>query len=123
MLPQIDFVGIEPEVISELAKGRHARETLAAIKLRKECAAYNIAPVGEHKAMEGMGQPVLSIPKLAYDYWGRRLGYECWSDKGFRDEFKRDNPGARIESAGGTKVQVGYTGENRKVIKRYDSCK
>lgn len=107
-LPAIDFAGIDPQVVDELAKGRHAREVLELTKLKQRYGAYGKSPLGAHRSTEGLGRPVASIPPLAYHYWGRRLGYECWQDKQFLNEIKRDNPGVVVESAGGTKAQVGY---------------
>lgn len=65
------------------------------------------AGTGEHRSMDGLGRPFLSVHPVSFHYWGQRLGYECWRDKQFLREFHRDNPAARIKSAG-TKTLVGY---------------
>jgi hypothetical protein len=61
------------------------------------------------RSVEGLGRPRLQITGEAYHFWGGKLGYECWSDKQFRNEFERDNPEARIKSTG-TRIQSGYGG-------------
>lgn len=39
-----------------------------------------------------------------FHYWGSRLGYECWKDKGFVEEFLRDNPECRVKTEEGSPV-------------------
>ncbi len=57
------------------------------------------------------GQHKARIEPTSYHYWGKRLGYGCWSDRKFIKEYLRDNPESRVKSAGGKKVQVGYGGK------------
>ena len=114
----MEFIGIDPQVIDELIKGRHARETLELTKLKTSFNQLAASSEGEHRGMEGLGRPTLSVPPLAFHYWGRRLGYDCWRDKQFRDEFARDNPGARITGTGATRIQTGFTG-NKRFTKNY----
>lgn len=113
----ITFEGIEPEVISELASGRHAREVLALSQTKRDMQ-MQAAARGLHRTHDGLGRAVLSIPPLSYHYWGRRLGYQCWDDPQFLREYWRDNPGARCRSSSG-KVVVGYQGGNRRWVKNY----
>lgn len=81
------------EVMNEFVRGWN-REAVQAEIAQKEIAAAQPARTW----MEGCGQVVLSITPFAYHYWGQLLGYECWRDKQFRHEFKRDNPAARVKS-------------------------
>tara|TARA_R100001463_G_scaffold47620_1_gene96628 strand:+ start:28585 stop:29004 length:420 start_codon:yes stop_codon:yes gene_type:complete len=58
--------------------------------------------IGQHKAR---------IEPTSYHYWGKRLGYDCWSDRKFIKEYLRDNPESRIKSKGSKKAQAGYGGK------------
>jgi len=57
------------------------------------------------------GQHKARIETTSYHYWGKRLGYSCWSDRKFIKEYLRDNPESRVKSAGGKKVTVGHGGK------------
>jgi len=118
----LDVVGFDPRVIEELKKGRLIREVIAMNALKREQAQFNVSPIGEHKSMEGLGRIKMSIPPLAYHYWGQRLGYSCWSDRKFQDEFLRDNASVRVKQAGGTKTQImsGFGGSTKRFRKKYD---
>jgi hypothetical protein len=65
-----------------------------------------------HKSIEGLGQLTARIPPTAYHFWGQKLGYECWNDKAFMDEFLRDNPECRVNSGGTKEIHVGWTPTN-----------
>lgn len=41
---------------------------------------------------EGIGQFKGDVPAQSFHYWGKRLGYQCWKDPKFVNEFFRDNP-------------------------------
>jgi hypothetical protein len=89
--------------------------------LRKVQAKANAKLLGklnqeEHNHVEGLGEMTMRIPVESYHYWGKRLGYDCWRDAGFRKEFLRDNPECRVNSkAAKTTVRV----EGRKPL--YDA--
>lgn len=51
----------------------------------------------ESATIDGIGQHIMRITPESYHYWGNRLGYDCWGDKGFRKEFLRDVPEARVK--------------------------
>lgn len=72
----------------------------------------------DHRAVEGLGRLRMRIDSTAYHYWGTRLGYKCWRDESFLKEFERDNPAVRVR-CGGTKLQVGYAGQNKRFSKSY----
>ena len=59
------------------------------------------------KAVDGLGSVVARIDGTSYHYWGQRLGYECWKDNQFMNEYLRDNPQCNVKSSG-TKLQVGF---------------
>ena len=85
------------QVMVELCRGFRAQEVLAAVE-QKELAVAQ----GEHRAVDGLGQKTMSLTPYSYHYWGQRLGYACWRDKGFRREFLRDNPEARVRTVART---------------------
>jgi len=106
----IEFEGVSDEVIFKLIQRVDAKDLLA-----KQQAEHHqrlaASEIGEHRAMDGLGRLRLSVNPVAFHYWGRRLGYECWRDKQFLREFERDNASVRVKQAGGTRLQVGYAAE------------
>lgn len=98
------FDGEDAEVLDELVKelrlGWHKKEveceirTQHASKIRQEATS-----------MEGLGRLRLSIDPTSFHYWGQREGYEAWDDKGFVNEYERDNPQARV-AQNSNKIQV-----------------
>ena len=61
----------------------------------------------QYRSMNGLGSLTTRVPADAFHFWGQKLGYQCWSDKAFLREYRRDNPGLAMKS-GGTKMQFGY---------------
>ena len=59
------------------------------------------------RALQGLGELKARIDPYSYHYWGKRLGYACWNDKQFVDEYLRDTPEARVKTMG-TRTQVGH---------------
>lgn len=113
MLP-LDTSEMPEEFIHELAECRHTRDVLACLQAfgSQDQLAANLqsANLRERKSMDGLGAPIAEITPDAFHYWGQRFGsYDCWRDKGFMREFLRDNPAARLKSAG-TKSQFGFAG-------------
>jgi hypothetical protein len=86
---------IRKDVERELLHGWRMQEVGAKADA-KQLAIYNNAR--EAKPIEGVGQLRCRIPVSAYHYWGKRLGYECWQDKQFLDEFERDNPEVAVRN-------------------------
>jgi len=112
-----DISELPGEVRRELVQGRYAKDvqTLAKAPAEQEALAAELHDRGLREgrtSMDGMGAPTLEITPEAYHYWGQRMGYECWNDKGFIAEFKRDNPAARVKAAG-TRIQTGWSGNVR----------
>jgi hypothetical protein len=83
------------EVLKEFHAGHVVKQTLA--KARQEAIGAATSRI-EHVASEALGVHVAEIDAMAYHYWGQRLGYQCWKDKQFRQEYLRDNPGARVKT-------------------------
>lgn len=70
-----------------------------------------------HGHVDGLGQLSCRIPVDSYHYWGQRLGYSCWKDKKFVNEFLRDNPECKVNSkAVNTTVRVAG---NKKIYDAY----
>ena len=62
----------------------------------KQSAVFNHS--NEAHNIDGVGRLKARIPVEAWHYWGQRLGYECWEDNQFLDEFLRDNPETAIRN-------------------------
>ena len=111
-MSQIDLSQLDPETAEEFLNCRHNKDVLACMKAFEDqtatAQAMQRTGLNERRSMDGLGAPIAEIDATAYHYWGRRLTYDCWRDKGFMREFLRDNPAARVR-AHGTKTQVGFT--------------
>lgn len=83
------------EVERELRHGWNM-EAVNAKKDAKQNAIYGHSH--EARSIEGIGQLRARIPAAAFHYWGIRLGYECWEDKQFMNEFIRDNPEVAVRN-------------------------
>lgn len=88
----------------ELRNGWQKNRIDAAIEA-KQAAKYAYQ---KHKSVDGIGQKIASIPPTAFHFWGQKLGYDCWNDKGFMREFLRDNPECRVNSGGTKDIHVGW---------------
>ena len=80
-------------------------------RVQAEIEAKRISEVNKqrHKSIEGLGQLTARIPMTAFHFWGQKLGYGCWNDQAFMDEFLRDNPKLRVNSGGTKEIHVGWT--------------
>lgn len=87
------------------------RAVLKAWKNRSRTAQRGVRlPDGTHMAYR--------VPRVAYDAWGRKLGYECWDDAQFVHEFLRDNPECRVHAeAANPTILAGWAPSER--VKRY----
>jgi predicted amidohydrolase len=117
---QVDLSELPAALADELVRGRHARDTMTALRAPENQLRVAQSNNVDWKSLDGLGAPTLSITPEAYHYWGQRFsyddhgkyigdGYACWRDKQFLAEFKRDNPAARIKAAG-TRIQIGAAG-------------
>ncbi len=50
----------------------------------------------DNKFMDGLGECHMRVDPEVYFHWVRKEGRECWNDKSFLREFKRDNPDVRV---------------------------
>jgi hypothetical protein len=93
-----------PELEKELRSG-FQQNRITAEAHKKSNHKFNLE---RHKSVEGLGQKIATIPADAFHFWGQKLGYKCWEDKGFMDEFLRDNPECRVNSGGTKEITVGF---------------
>lgn len=89
------FGDMTQDVIRELTSGR----LLESVRARVE--QNEIAREEAHVQRRNLsfGRMRMRVSQEAFDYWGQRLGYECWNDREFLREFERDNPECRVKSA------------------------
>ena len=86
---------LRKEVERELLNGWRMQET-AAYSQAKQQASFRHANAA--KSLEGVGQLKAQIPLSAFHYWGQRLGYECWDDKTFVNDFIKHNPEIAVKN-------------------------
>lgn len=70
------------------------------------------------------GEIEARIPINSFMYWGQRpdVGWDCWSDDGFINEYLRDNPQSRVKTVQPNgRIVVGYSGPPRRTVKRYEN--
>lgn len=103
----------ELETVSDTETYRQTKEAIAEMARQQQSMMHmEHAALGkmngsiEHKAVEGMGEKIGSIPMATYMQMRREYGDECWSDPAFVREFLRDNPGCRVKVTRGTKGQL-----------------
>lgn len=77
------------QVERELLTGWRMQEA-AAYTQAKSMAAFRHSNAAQ--SLEGVGELKAQIPLSAFHYWGQRLGYECWNDKEFMDDYIKHNP-------------------------------
>lgn len=80
---------LRKEMERELITGWRMQEA-ASYHQAKQFAAFNHANAA--KSIDGVGELKARIPISAIHYWGNRLGYECWNDEQFVNEYIKDNP-------------------------------
>lgn len=91
------------QVMNEFVRGWRMQEVMAEANQQAAAAAMP----QEQTWADGIGQVTMRITPEAYHFWGHRLGYDCWKDKKFRQEFRRDNPACRVRNvARKTMLQV-----------------
>lgn len=93
------------QVETELRTGWLKNQIDARVQAKKIAKTNTI----RHKSVEGLGQLTARIPVTAFHFWGQKLGYSCWNDQQFMDEFLRDNPELRVNSGGTKEISVGWT--------------
>ena len=100
---------LRAQVIEELCNGINKDFVQAGIHQRKIATQSNEI---DRKSIDGIGRLRMRIDPTLYQYWGTKLGYDCWKDNQFLNEVERDNPETRVK-CGGTRLQVGWSGSKR----------
>lgn len=101
------------EAIPENLQAAMLSELKNGWELRKRMAEQQTNDLGKvnhsrHRSLDGVGQLKCRVDADSYHYWGQRLGYQCWADKNFVDEYMKRNPYCRVNSGGTKEVHVGF---------------
>lgn len=107
---------LSPAIINDLNKifREEHRCEKAMTEVRQRQTARRMQ--GDRRSIDGIGRLRMEVDNYSINYWGQKLGFDCWSDPTFLREFERDNPHARVRS-GGTRPQVGWRApDNRKQL-------
>ena len=105
----IFMIQIEGEIAKQLDAELRAGWLRNQVEARVEAKKIAKTNTLRHKSVEGLGQLTARIPITAFHFWGQKLGYGCWNDQQFMDEFLRDNPELRVNSGGTKEIHVGWT--------------
>jgi len=103
------MIQIDGELAKQLDQELRAGWLQNQIKARVDAQKIGKINTLRHKSVEGLGQLKGRIPLDAVHFWGQKLGYGCWNDQEFVDEFLRDNPELRVNSGGTKEISVGWT--------------
>jgi hypothetical protein len=83
------------DFIRTLQDEKRAEEELAFSSQRRIAAATERL---EQCWFDGLGEKHMSLDPEVFWHWVRKEGKDCWGDKNFVREFKRDNPEVRVKS-------------------------
>ncbi len=90
-----DVSSVSPAVRAELVRGHHARSALAEARQRAVEQEHGYI---ESRLIDGVGQLAFRVDSEVYWNMRRRFGDDCWKDPGFRRDFLKKNPGARVRA-------------------------
>lgn len=93
------LAGLTPELAAGIEAELRAGQLIEQFKATANQAAIGRINSVAHRSVDGLGKKVASIDGESYHYWGKRLGYECWRDNQFLEEYLRDNPQCRVAYA------------------------
>lgn len=108
-----DLEPTEKELIDEINKIEIAEARMGLIDQHK--AAATRGDRWHHLD----GDVEMQVNSFSFHYWGKRLGYECWQDKAFCREFRRDNPSVRIRNHSRNVTVSGFTPTKSSFHKSY----
>lgn len=109
-------LNVQKGIFEELKTGYQLEVTQSAINNKLISKAnYDI----ERKSIEGVGRLRMSIDPTYFHHYGQMYGYQCWHDNGFLKDVEKINPGLKVK-CGGTRLQVGYSGENKRSTQKYN---
>lgn len=92
----LDASELPAAVCAELLRGHHAKAALAEAQQRQ--VEQEHAEI-RARLIDGLGQLTMRVDSDVYWNMVRRFGEGCWAAKGFRKDFQRHNPGARVKAA------------------------
>ena len=87
--------GFVREFCANLLDEVRAEETMAYVNQRKIATATQRI---DQAFVDGIGECHFRIDPTVFFHWVRKEGRECWNDKQFIHEFKRDNPETIVRS-------------------------
>lgn len=100
------------EAVPEQLTQEFHRELRTGWELKKVKAKHDQAWMGKlnhqgvDRSVDGIGQLIGRIHPDSYHFWGMKLGYNCWKDKGFLNEYFRDNPECVVKTQAKTQILV-----------------
>ena len=86
---------LRKQVERELLNGWRKQEVTASSQAKQQ-AAFRHSNAAQ--SLEGVGELKAQIPLSAFHYWGQRLGYVCWDDKSFVNDFIKHNPEVAVKN-------------------------
>ena len=107
---------LRKQIISEFKTGYLQEMVKSGINHRKIAEGNHYE---DRKSIDGVGRLRMRVDPTHFHYWGQKLGYQCWSDKGFLKDVERVHPELKVK-CGGTKAQVGYAASNPRFSKKYN---
>lgn len=104
-------------IFNELRNGYQMEAVRSAIN-NTQISVFNHN--AQRKSIDGVGRLRMSIDPTYYHHMAKVYGtYDCWKDESFLRDVEKINPGLKVKCAG-TRLQVGYTGSNKKFSKTYN---
>jgi hypothetical protein len=85
--------GFVRDFCKTLLDEQRAEEEVAYARQREIAAASERLDAAY---LDGLGECHMRVDADVYFHWVRNLGRDCWNDKQFVAEFKRDNPDVRV---------------------------
>lgn len=97
---------LHSDMLKEFKTGWNFRKVMAEARAQQVGKVNNL----EHRSLDGIGRLRMRVDPDSYHYWGQRLGYDCWKDPTFLNEYEKNNPYCKVNSKG-TKMQFGFASE------------
>lgn len=103
-------------VINELKNAKVMELVNSGIN-HKKIAHFNHH--NDAKSIEGIGRLRMRIDPSHFHEYGQKYGYDCWKDNGFLNDVEKVHPELKVK-CGGTRMQFGYNGENKRSSQKYN---
>jgi hypothetical protein len=78
-----------------LADEQRAEEEMAFSRQQRVAAA---SAAIDSAWLDGLGECHMRLDPEVFFHWVKKEGRDCWNDKNFIHEFKRDNPDVRVRN-------------------------